>query len=145
MIEQETLPPLTISTGDYDHLVWVATVGSQSPYDHPTAAMLARELRRATVLTPRAIPPSVATMHARLEYRDDVTRDIQRATLVYPGETFGALDRISVLSPDGAALIGLSEGQSITWQMPKRWRSLTLLHVLHQPHGRFVDPWRELS
>ncbi len=145
MMKQEILPPVTISTGDYDHLVWVATVGSQSPYDHPTAAMLARELRRATVLTPRAIPPSVATMHARLEYRDDVTRDIRRATLVYPGETGGATDRISVLSPEGAALVGLSEGQSITWRTPKGWRSLTLLRVLHQPHGRFVEPWREPS
>jgi regulator of nucleoside diphosphate kinase len=145
MIEQESLPPVMISAGDYDHLVWVATVGSQSPYDHPTAAMLAKELRRATVLTPRAIPSSVATMHSRLEYRDDVTGGIRRATLVYPSETGGATDRISVLSPDGAALIGLSEGQWITWHTPKGWRSLTLLHVLYQPHGRFVDPWRELS
>jgi regulator of nucleoside diphosphate kinase len=145
MIKQETFPPVTISARDYDRLAWVATVGSQSPYDHPAAAMLAKELIRATVLTPRAIPPSVATMHARLEYRDDVTWDVRCATLVYPSETDGAADRLSVLSPDGAALIGLREGQSITWRTPKGWRSLTLLRVLYQPLGRFVEPWRELS
>ena len=36
--------------------------------------------------------------------------------------------------PVGAALIGLSEGQSIRWQTPKGgWRSLTLLRVIYQP------------
>jgi regulator of nucleoside diphosphate kinase len=35
-----------------------------------------------------------------------------------------------VLSPEGAALIGLGEGQSITWRTPKGWCSLTLLRVL---------------
>jgi regulator of nucleoside diphosphate kinase len=145
MIKQESLPPVTISASDYDRLAWVATVGSQSPYDYPAAAMLANELIRATVLTPRAIPPSVATMHSRLEFRDDVTWEVRCATLVYPSETDGVVDRISVLSADGAALIGLSAGQSITWRTPTGWRSLTLLRVLYQPHGRFVEPWTELS
>jgi regulator of nucleoside diphosphate kinase len=91
------------------------------------------------------MPPFVATMHSRLEFRDDVTWSARRATLVFPDEDDGATDRVSVLSPEGAALIGLSEGQSITWRTPKRWRSLTLLRVLHQPQGRSVEPWRELS
>ena len=145
MIKQETLPPLTISTGDYDRLAFLASFGLNSQQDRPAAAMLADELIRATVLTPRAIPPSVATMHSRLEYRDDVTGDVRCATLVYPDEDDGDAARVSVLSPEGAALIGLSAGQSITWRTPKGWRSLTLLRVLYQPHGRFVEPWRELS
>jgi regulator of nucleoside diphosphate kinase len=145
MIKQETLPPLTISTGDFDRLAFLASFGLNFQQDRPAAAMLADELIRATVLTPRAIPPFVATMHSRLEYRDDVTWDVQCATLVFPDEDDGEADCVSVLSPEGAALIGLSEGQSITWRMPKGWRSLTLLRVLHQPHGRFLEPWRELS
>jgi regulator of nucleoside diphosphate kinase len=37
---------------------------------------------------------------------------------------------LSVLSPVGAALIGLSVGQSIEWQTPGgAWRSLTVLKV----------------
>jgi regulator of nucleoside diphosphate kinase len=107
--------------------------------------MLASELLRATVVTPCAVPPFVATMHSRLEYRDDVTWDIRYATLVFPDEDDGEADRVSVLSPEGAALIGLSEGQSITWRTPKGWRSLTLLRVLHQPHALFVEPGREPS
>lgn len=64
MIKQEALPPLTISTGDYDRLAFLASFGLTSPQDRPAAAMLANELIRATVLTPCAIPPFVATMHA---------------------------------------------------------------------------------
>jgi regulator of nucleoside diphosphate kinase len=141
MIKREALPPVTISTGDYDRLAFLASFGLNFEQDRPAAAMLANELLRATVVTPCAMPPFVATMHSRLEFRDDVTWSARRATLVFPDEDDGA----TVLSPEGAALIGLSEGQSITWRTPKRWRSLTLLRVLHQPQGRSVEPWRELS
>ena len=140
MIKQETPPPLTISTGDYDRLAFLASFGLNFQQDRPAAAMLADELLRATVVTPCAMPPSVATMHSRLEFRDDVTWNVRCTTLVYPDEDYRAADHVSVLSPEGAALIGLSAGQSITWRTPTGWRSLTLLHVLHQPHGRFVEP-----
>jgi regulator of nucleoside diphosphate kinase len=145
MIKQESLPPVTILTGDYDRLAFLASFGLNFQQDRPAPAMLANELLRATVVTPCAVPPFVATMHSRLEFRDDATWDVRCATLVYPEEDDGEADRVSVLSPEGAALIGLSEGQSITWRTPKGWRSLTLLRVLYQPHGRFVEPWRELS
>jgi regulator of nucleoside diphosphate kinase len=145
MIRQESLPPVMISAGDYDRLAFFASFGLNNPQDRSAAAMLANELIRATVVTPRALPSSVATMRSRLEYRDDVTWEVRCATLVYPGEDDGEADCIPVLSPEGAALIGLSEGRSITWRTAKGWRSLTLLRVLYQPHGRFVEPWREIS
>lgn len=145
MIKQEILPPVTISTDDYDRLAFLASFGFNFQQDRPAAAILANQLIRATVVMPRSIPPTVATMHSRLEFRDDVTWDVRCATLIYPDEDEGGADRVSVLSPEGAALIGLDEGQSITWRTPKGWRSLALLRVLCQPHGRFVEPWRGLS
>jgi regulator of nucleoside diphosphate kinase len=145
MVIQEHLPPVTIAASDYDRLALVATLGVDCPRNRSAAAMLANELIRATVMTEGAIPRGVATMHSRLEFRDDVTWDIRRATLVYPSEADAEADRISVLTPIGAALIGLHEGQSITWRQPLGWRSLTLLRVLHQPHERFVETWRKMS
>jgi regulator of nucleoside diphosphate kinase len=132
---------VTISIGEYDRLAFLALNSQQ---DRPAAAMLANELLRATVVTPCAMPSFVVKMHSRLEYCDDATRDIRCATLVFPDEDDGEADRVSVLSPDDAALIGLSEGQSITWRTLKGWRSLTLLRVLQQLHGRSVEPQREL-
>ena len=45
MIKQETLPPLTISTGDYDRLACLASFGLNFQQDRSAAAMLADELR----------------------------------------------------------------------------------------------------
>ena len=140
MIRQENLPPVTISAVDYDRLAFLASFGLTSRQDRPAAAMLANELIRATVLAPRAIPPCVAAMHSQLEFRDGVTWNTRCATLVFPDEDDGAEERISVLSPEGAALIGLREGQSITWRMPEGWRSLTLLRVRGRPHGPLAEP-----
>jgi regulator of nucleoside diphosphate kinase len=39
----------------------------------------------------------------------------RRVTLVYPTEADIAAGRISVLTPIGTALIGLSQGQSVDW------------------------------
>lgn len=145
MIMPESLPPVTISAGDYDHLAWAATGGIDNPSERTAATLLKNELLRAKVLNVVAIPASVATMRSRLVFRDDVTWQSRCATLVYPSETDGEEGLLSVLTPDGAALVGLSEGQSITWRTPKGWRSLTLLRVLHQPHRQFLEQWSTIS
>jgi regulator of nucleoside diphosphate kinase len=50
--------------------------------------------------------------------------------LVYPHGAQIALSRLSVLTPVGAALIGLSVGQTIEFQTPAhQTRSLTVLGV----------------
>jgi regulator of nucleoside diphosphate kinase len=51
-------------------------------------------------------------------------------TLVYPEAADVDAGKISILTPIGAALIGLSVGQTIEFQTPGgRWRSLTVLKV----------------
>ena len=119
---------------EYDRLAWIANAGMMSRHAPPAAEMLADELVRATVVAPESIPPSVVTMHSRVEFRDDATRQVSRLTLVYPGEVDGDRRFVSVLTPIGAALIGLSEGQSIRWRTTTgEWQSLTVLRVLAQP------------
>lgn len=41
---------------------------------------------------------------------------VQRVTLVYPRDADISEGKISVLTPIGAALIGLKVGQTITWE-----------------------------
>ncbi|MBB2960928.1 nucleoside diphosphate kinase regulator [Methylobacterium sp. R2-1] len=127
----EERPPLIIPTTDLRSLREVV-VAARPP--HPRAAVaawLAEELDRATVVAPEAMPRRAVTMHARVAYRDDVTDQIGCVTLVYPGEEDAEAHAVSVLSPVGAALIGLSEGQSIRWRTPSGGlRGLTVLRVL---------------
>ena len=54
-------------------------------------------------------------MGSEVAFRDDTTGKVQAVSLVYPGEADIGRGRISVLTPVGAALLGLSKGQSIDW------------------------------
>ena len=72
------------------------------------------------------------TMGSSVEFRDDVTGQVRCVVRVYPDKADVSAGRISVLTPVGAALIGLSKNQSIDWETPARERrSLTVLSV-HQ-------------
>ncbi len=118
---------------DYDRLIWIAAAGVNSQVDK-AAEMLAEELERAEIVTPGAIRPDVVTMHSAIEYQDNVTGEVCRITLVYPGEERPDTGRVSVLTQVGAALIGLSEGQSMEWQEPTGgWRGVTVRRVHFQP------------
>ncbi|MCS3725353.1 nucleoside diphosphate kinase regulator [Bradyrhizobium betae] len=91
---------------------------------------LAREMERATVVTDDMDMHGVVRMSSRVSYRDDRTGETREVMLVYPHEADIKLDRISVLTPVGAALIGLTVGQSIEFQTPgHQIRTLTVLDV----------------
>ncbi|WP_274382934.1 nucleoside diphosphate kinase regulator [Methylorubrum extorquens] len=131
----EERPPLIIPMTDLRSLRAVV-VAARPPHPRAeVAAWLAEELDRATVVPPEAVPAKVVTMHARVAYRDDVTDHVGCMTLVYPGEEDAEVPAVSVLSPVGAALLGLSEGQSIRWRTASGGlRGLTAVRVLFQPY-----------
>jgi regulator of nucleoside diphosphate kinase len=72
MIKREALPPVTISTGDYDRLAFLASFGLNFEQDRPAAAMLANELLRATVVTPCAM------RHAAIRGHDALAAGVPR-------------------------------------------------------------------
>jgi regulator of nucleoside diphosphate kinase len=82
------------------------------------------------------IPSDVATMGSRVEFRIEGTGLTQVATIVYPGDGHLYDDAISVLTPLGSALLGLSEGLSISYAGPDgRSVEVTILRILHQPEA----------
>jgi regulator of nucleoside diphosphate kinase len=102
----------------------------------PSAQFLAAELERARVVSPAGLPPSVISMHSVFDFRDGIADQVRRAMLVYPGEEDAGAGRISVLSPLGAALIGLAEGQSFQWRSATGVkRTLQVIRVVHQPES----------
>ncbi len=78
------------------------------------AEELLAELERAKVVDDARIAADVVRMGSSLRFTSDLGehRDV---TLVFPGEADIAEGKVSILTPIGAALIGLSEGQSIDW------------------------------
>jgi len=100
------------------------------------AGSLARELERANVLPPRDMPDDVVTMNSRVRFRDLNDDSIHVRTLVYPQRSDTAADTLSVLAPLGAALLGLSVGQDITWSLPGGGQTrLRVEALLYQPEA----------
>lgn len=77
--------------------------------------MLLDEIERAKIHTADKIPADVVTMESQVEFVDESTGASRTVQLVYPNDADIALGRISILTPIGAGLIGLRDGQSISW------------------------------
>lgn len=131
-----SLPPISITTTDRDRLSSLISsyiaIGREEQ-----VAVLEADLERARTAPPAAIGPNVVTMGSQVSYRDEATGAVRTVTLVYPDEEDIAAGRISVLTPVGSALLGLSVGQSIDWET-RDGRSKTLTVVAVKP-GRPED------
>jgi regulator of nucleoside diphosphate kinase len=107
-------PPITIRQTDHEKLSRLAqSVAERNPAIFDT---LQSELERARVVPDARLPEDVVRMGSTLRYSTDAG-EARTVTLVFPAEADIAAGRISVLTPIGAALIGLSQGQSIDWEM----------------------------
>jgi len=125
--EQPALPPIKIAEDESRRLSSLAN--STMDLFPRVAQFLARELERATVTEENDLR-GVVRMGSKVTYRDDETGASRKIVLVYPHEANIELSRISILTPVGAALIGLSAGQRINFETPdKRTRGLTVLSV----------------
>ncbi|POA97077.1 nucleoside diphosphate kinase regulator [Chromobacterium sinusclupearum] len=124
-------PSIIVSTLDYERL---AAVLETCEYGHPVASRLEAELERADVVEPSAIPSDVITMNSTARVKLESGEEKQ-LTLVYPKDADGTLGRISVLAPIGAALLGLSVGQTMHWPTPSGSVALTVLEIVEQPES----------
>jgi regulator of nucleoside diphosphate kinase len=131
--QDEIMPPIVVSDADYERLVNLAAAVEERAPD--VASVLQAEMERARVVPAVSFPADVVQMGSTVEFRSK-TGQQRRVTLVYPGEADLAQGRISILTPIGAALIGLSPGQSIAWTARDgRRHELTVLRV-EQPDNR---------
>ncbi|GMP10265.1 MULTISPECIES: nucleoside diphosphate kinase regulator [Bradyrhizobium] len=125
--DQPALPPIKITEDESRRLSSLAN--STMDLFPRVAQFLARELERASVAAESDLR-GVVRMGSKVTYRDDETGASREIMLVYPHEANIELNRISILTPVGAALIGLSMGQRIEFETPdKRVKRLTVLAV----------------
>ena len=101
----------------------------------PGVDALQSEMDRAHVVEPTEVPPEVVTMNSTVEFINDQSGQKFEMTLVYPDAVSGS-ETVSIFAPVGSALLGLSVGQSISWQMPGgRELNLRVLQVVRQPEA----------
>jgi len=101
----------------------------------PGIDRLAAELNRATVVAADEIGPDVVTMNSTVRFVDESEYKAYELQLVYPHQA-GQPGTVSILAPVGSALLGLSVGQTIRWQVPGgRDLQLRVVSVVSQPES----------
>jgi regulator of nucleoside diphosphate kinase len=109
------LPPVIFSEADRDRLYAIAISALANNRMAPAASNVLREISRAKIVPNDELPVNVVAVNSHVDVRDNVVGTNRRVVLVLPDEASTQPNAVSVLSPLGAALIGLSEGYSIEW------------------------------
>lgn len=125
-------PSLIISSLDAERLEQLLA----APLPGGTAAYrpLLDELTRADIVEPQDMPPGVVTMNSTVRFDLGAGEEQLCLTLAYPKDMKTVRNGISVLTPIGTALLGLSVGDKIDWPRPDgQLMEVSILDVLYQP------------
>ena len=113
----------------------LAEVSVSDPRQHGDLKLLEEELRRAVIVEPKEIPGDVITMNSRAEMRDLESGEIVAFTLVFPSEANIDEEKISVLAPIGAGMLGYRVGDEFRWNVPSGLRRMKVTKVHYQPEA----------
>jgi regulator of nucleoside diphosphate kinase len=124
----EKRPPIAIDVNHFARLSALSSLTSGAMVE--VCAYLRDELDRAHVVPAEKLRPDVVSLGSQVKFRDEQTGKVREITLVYPLDADIARRRVSVLTPIGAALLGLSPNQSISFHTRTgERRELTVLKV----------------
>jgi regulator of nucleoside diphosphate kinase len=107
----EKLPPITISRRDHARLARLATLAVRDR--HPAGEFLLSEIQRAVVCDVDKMPRDVAGLDEWVRYRLDGSKQAECRILACPDQFRSAQVNLSVLSPLGAAILGMRAGDCI--------------------------------
>lgn len=121
-------PPIIMSETEADRLSALAI--QMEPAAPLAAGLLLEEIDRAELRPDAEVPTEVVRMHSTVQFVDGAHGKRRTILLVYPQEADIAAGKVSVLTPVGAGLIGLSVNQEIQWpDRDGQDRSLTVVQV----------------
>ena len=99
------------------------------------AALLRDELDRAIILGPTDTRRTFVKIGSTVTYEDCGTGRYRTVQLVLPKDADIDENRISALTPVGAALLGLKVGQLFAWGVKDRARKLRIVSVEDRGEG----------
>jgi regulator of nucleoside diphosphate kinase len=124
----KTEPPVCLDAVYVDRLSGLAFAAAKKSPD--IGNRLLDEIDRADILPSDQMSPEVVNIGSTVTFRDEVTGRSQTVTLVLPNDADIGRGFVSVLTPIGVALLGLSEGATISWQtLDGEDRHLTIVRV----------------
>lgn len=105
-------PAIVVGKSEHERLMALAELAMARNPD--VAGALIGELERARLKADNRMEPHVVRMGSSVEYRTD-SGEARKVTLVFPADADIAEGKVSIITPVGVALLGLSPGQSIDW------------------------------
>lgn len=109
----QDLPPIILAANDYNRLLFTAMI--RQKHDRRAHDFLLKELRRAEVCHPAALPENVVSTNCRVIYRVDNEPRSRAHLLVHPEDLVWPGAEICVTTPLGTALLGLRVGDRMAF------------------------------
>ena len=131
-----TKNPIYVTSQDKQRLEdLLMEVEASDPRKHGDLKALTEELHRAIIVDPKDVPSDVITMNSRAEMRDLESGETVAFTLVFPSEANIDEEKISVLAPIGAGMLGYRVGDEFEWNVPGGLRRMKVIKVHYQPEA----------
>ncbi len=90
---------------------------------------LSAELKRAVILSKDAFPSHAVRLNSKVSVQDLDTDRVIEFTLVMPAHADMHKNKVSILTPMGAALIGFRKGEEVRWKVPAGFKRFRILDV----------------
>ncbi len=124
-MENKERNPVVITEEDYNLLKPLVS-GAAAEGSEMT---LAYELNRATVVKKDEFPPDTIKLNSKVSVLDLETQKVREFIIVMPAQADIKQNKISVLTPMGAALIGFRKSDEVMWKLPAGMKKLRILEV----------------
>lgn len=136
---QSRAPKIVINEDELSHIEALAEGAIQR--NPALADRLLEEIGRARIVKSHKMPNDVVSIGSIVTYRDEATSQTKTVTLVYPEHADITRQRISILTPIGVALLGLSEGAAFYWDTrDEQRRLLTVIAVVQSATNESGNP-----
>lgn len=122
-----TRTPVLLTEDDFRMLKQFAEQFSSTGKDNEMT--LSYELNRAVVVGENELPSDCVRLNSKVRVRELNSNREMEFTIVMPTLADMATKKISILTPMGAALIGLCKGEKVEWKMPAGMKHLEILDV----------------
>jgi regulator of nucleoside diphosphate kinase len=120
-------PTIYVTEADFEILSNLADAAAGRA---PGGRVLAEEMARALIVEPGEAPRPFARIGSTIDYQDLSNGQTRKVRLSLPRDASIDDNRISVLSPVGAALVGMTAGETFQWTDPEgRARGVRVLAI----------------
>ena len=102
---------------------------------HSYLRALANQLTQSSVVSASDVGPEVVTMNSKIRVHELDTGKRRTLTLVYPDGAGPDGERVSVLTPFGASLLGSRVGDTVEWTARRGPRRMWIEKIVFQPEA----------